>query len=76
MAVSRRDLPDTMVCPETGTALSRDVRPFVVSYEDKSISVELPGYYPNNGACGVHIGDDMEIVDAAMRSLKQAGDGD
>jgi len=75
MAVSRKELPETMVSPETGETLRRGVRPFVVAYKGKSITVELPGYYPQNGDDGVHVGDDMAVSDAALRALKEEVEG-
>ena len=44
MAQFSNELPDTMVCPETGETLRRGGRPFLVTYKSKSITVELPGY--------------------------------
>jgi len=68
-------LPDTMVSPETGEILSRDVRPFVVTYKGRTKTVDLPGYYPADGDDGVHVGDDMEASDAALRALKEEVEG-
>ena len=75
MAVKMQVLPDTMVSPETGEILSRDVRPFVVTYKGRTRTVELPGYYPAAGDDGVHVGDDMEASDAALRALKEEVEG-
>lgn len=75
MAVAKRDLPDTMMSPETGEVLRRGMRPFVVTYKGKSITVELPGYYPENGDEGIHVGDDMAVTDAALRALKEEIEG-
>ena len=75
MAALKTDLPDTMVSPETGETLRRGVRPFIVTYKNKSITVELPGYYPDNGGVGVHVGDDMAVTDAALRTLKEDIEG-
>ncbi len=75
MASAEKILPDTMVSPETGEVLRRDVRPFVVTYKGKSRTVDLPGYYPENGDDGVHVGDDMEVTDAALRALKEEVEG-
>lgn len=72
MAETRKHLPDTMLSPETGETLRRGVRPFIVSYKGKSVTVELPGYYPANGGEGIHVGDDMTVTDAALRTLKEA----
>ncbi|MBM7321955.1 type II toxin-antitoxin system MqsA family antitoxin [Agrobacterium sp. S2] len=75
MASAEKILPDTMVSPETGEVLRRDVRPFVVTYKGKSRTIDLPGYYPENGEDGVHVGDDMEVTDAALRALKEEVEG-
>ena len=75
MAALKTDLPDTMVSPETGETLRRGVRPFIVAYKSKSITVELPGYYSDNGGVGVHVGDDMAVSDAALRTLKEEIEG-
>ena len=42
-----------MTSPETGEALTRDVRPFVVTYKGETITVDLPGYYPAGEGDGV-----------------------
>ena len=75
MATAKKDLPEIMVSPETGEMLHRGVRPFVVTYKGKSLTVELPGYYPENGDEGVHVGDDMSVTDAALRTLKEEIEG-
>ncbi|WP_371425785.1 type II toxin-antitoxin system MqsA family antitoxin [Tardiphaga sp.] len=75
MAPKAATLPRTMPSPETGEALSRGTRPFKVAYKGKSVVVKLPGYYPKNGGDGVHVGDDMSVVDLALRVLKEQVDG-
>jgi HTH-type transcriptional regulator / antitoxin MqsA len=75
MAVSMKELPETMVSPETGEILRRSVRPFVVTYKDRSVTVQLPGYYPEQGDEGVHLGEDMAVTDAALRKLKEETEG-
>ena len=59
MATVQKELPETMTSPETGEELRRSVRPFVVAYKGKCITVELPGYYPENGDEGIHVGDEI-----------------
>ncbi len=75
MATAINELPQTMVSPETGELLRRGVRPFIVTYKDKSRTVELPGYYPDGGNDGIHVGDDMAVTDAALRQLKEEAEG-
>lgn len=75
MATGKQPLPNTMVAPETREVLTRDVRPFVFCYKGESVTVELPGYYPAGTGDGVHVGDDMAVVDAALRRLKEKIEG-
>jgi HTH-type transcriptional regulator / antitoxin MqsA len=75
MAVQNKELPNTMVSPETGETLRRGVRPFVVAYKGKSATVQLPGYYPDEGNDGIHVGDDMAVCDVALRVLKEEVEG-
>ena len=75
MATAKQPLPNTMAAPDTGELLMRGVRPFEVSYKGDSVTVELPGYYPAGTGDGVHIGDDMAVVDAALRGLKEKIEG-
>jgi HTH-type transcriptional regulator/antitoxin MqsA len=73
--MSKETLPETMVSPETGKLLYRDIRPVVVTYKDRSVTVQLPGYYPKSGGESVHVGGDMVITDAALRRLKEEIEG-
>lgn len=75
MAVSKQELPKTMISPETGETLRRGTRPFLVTYRNKSSTVEQPGYYSETGGERVHVGDDMAISDIALRTLKEEIDG-
>ena len=75
MPTQARELPPSMHSPETGELLTRGVRPFTVAYKGQSVTVDLPGYYPEAEGDGVHIGDDMAAADAALRSLKERVDG-
>ena len=75
MAARKRNLPATMASPETGEPLTRDVRPFDVTYKGQTVTVDLPGFYPKGEGESVHIGEDMAAVDAALRELKERLDG-
>jgi HTH-type transcriptional regulator/antitoxin MqsA len=69
------DIAATMLCPETGQMLRRDVRPFTVRYKEHEIVVDLPGYYPDGDGESVHVGKDMAAADQALRALKEQVDG-
>jgi HTH-type transcriptional regulator / antitoxin MqsA len=75
MATKVGILPKTMPSPETGETLTLGVRPFKVTYKGRSITVDLPGYYPRGRGDGVHVGNDMSVVDRALRMLKEKVDG-
>jgi hypothetical protein len=55
--------------------LIRCVRPFKVIYKRRSTTVDLPGYQPKGDGDGVHVGNDMSVIDRALRMLKQKVDG-
>jgi HTH-type transcriptional regulator/antitoxin MqsA len=75
MAAKEKVLPGIMVSPENGETLTRGIRPFKVTYKGEVLSVDLPGYYPAGEGEGVHVGQDMAVVDEALRSLKEKIDG-
>lgn len=54
--MATRDESRTMISPETGETLTRQVRPFTVTYKGESIIVDLPGYYPATGNEGCMLG--------------------
>lgn len=70
-----RTLAETMISPVTGKTLRRDVKPFTVAYKGESVVVDLLGYYGSDEEDGIHVGDDMAVVDNALRSLKERIDG-
>ena len=73
-AEANADAP-MMISPDTGEPLSRGVRPFTVTYKGHSMTVELPGWYPEGEGEGVLVGDDMAAADEALRALKERVDG-
>jgi HTH-type transcriptional regulator/antitoxin MqsA len=75
MTTKAGTLPKTMPSPETGETLTRGVRPFKVTYKGQSITVDLPGCYPRDDGEGVHVGNDMSVVDRALLALKEKVDG-
>ncbi|TAN56421.1 MAG: type II toxin-antitoxin system MqsA family antitoxin [Rhodospirillales bacterium] len=75
MATKEKKMSQTMLCPETGKTLRRAVRPFVVRYKGRELTVDLPGYYPKGEGESVHVGKDMAAADEALRTLKEEVDG-
>jgi HTH-type transcriptional regulator/antitoxin MqsA len=52
------------------------VRPFVVTYKGESLTVDLPGYYPVGEGEGIHVGNGMDVVEGALRTLKRITEDD
>ena len=72
MPIQTQELPSSMTSPETGEVLTRGVRPFTVSYKGHSVTVDLPGYYPDGEGDGVHVGDDMAAADVGAPRAERA----
>ncbi|HVL22186.1 MAG TPA: type II toxin-antitoxin system MqsA family antitoxin [Amaricoccus sp.] len=66
---------DDRICPETGAVLRRGTRPLVLTYKGRSIEIEMPGWYAEGAADGIHDGDDMKISDRALHRLKAEAEG-
>lgn len=75
MTAKEKPLAETMISPETGETLARGIRLFTVTYRGASMTVDLPGYYPVGEGEGVHVGEDISVVDEALRVLKEKIDG-
>lgn len=75
MAIQEPTHAEMMISPETGETLKRGVRMFTVTYKGEHKTVELPGYYPAGDGDGIHVGNDMSVVDEALRALKEQVDG-
>ncbi len=63
-------IEETMIHPETGETLRRDIRPIEFSYKGEKITLDMPGWYPPEGDDGIFSMDDMAVHDKAMRILK------
>ena len=61
---------ETMIHPETGELLHRDVRAIDFTYKDEKIIVNMPGWYPAEGDDGIFSHEDMKIAGQALRTLK------
>ena len=65
-------IEETMIHPETGAILYRDVRPIEYTYRGESIIVDQPGWYPKNGndEDGILSQEDMRVAGDALRTMK------
>jgi len=63
------------VCPETGALMHRDLRPMTLTYKSQSITFDMPGWYCDGSAEGVHSGEDMKLSDRILNRLKARAEG-
>jgi HTH-type transcriptional regulator / antitoxin MqsA len=62
------------VCPETGKAMVRDVRPMTITYKGQSVTIDMPGWYCAESGESIHTGEDMKVSDAALKALRNQVD--
>jgi len=65
----------TVIDPETGAPLHRDVRPLTLTYKRESITVDMPGWYGDRPDEGVFDPEDMKVSDRALNRLKARTEG-
>jgi HTH-type transcriptional regulator/antitoxin MqsA len=58
--------------PVTGKALTRAVRPRVLSFGSLSRVVDVPGWYPDDDGDSIHTGRDLRGEGEAFRELRAA----
>ena len=57
-------------CPETGTTMKRGVAPMTISYKDRSVTFEMPGWYCDECGESIHTGDDLDVSVRVLDRLK------
>ncbi len=62
---------DTLIHPETGETLRRDIRPFEFEYRGVKIKVDMPGWYPEGDGEALFSQEDMEIPSRALHEVKE-----
>ena len=55
---------------ETGERLTRDIRPFTITYQGHSKTFDLPGWYPAGEGEATFTDEDLKIYDKAIKELK------
>lgn len=68
-------MADTPVCPKTGAPMHRDVRPMTLTYKDRSITFDMPGWYCTESDESMHTGKDMHTSDRMLNLLKARVEG-
>lgn len=60
----------TRIHPETGAKLERGIRPLLITYKGLEETVDMPGWYPENGDDGIYSKEDRKIYGKTLRRLK------
>src|SRR5208282_4883097 len=63
------------ICPVDGTPMYRGERPLALTYKDKSITFDMPGWYCPECGEGIHTSEDMKISDRMLNRLKARSEG-
>ena len=54
----------------TGERLTRDIRPFTITYQGHSKTFDMPGWYPAGEGEATFTDEDLKIYDKAIKELK------
>lgn len=63
------------VCPETGAPMFRGVRPITLTYKNRSLTFDMPGWYCDQSDESIHTGEDMKVSDRMLNLLKARSEG-
>ena len=66
---------NSLICPETGAPMHRDVRPMTLTYKGESLTFNMPGWYGDASEESIHTGDDMKVSDRMLNRLKALVEG-
>ena len=64
-------MEDVMYDVETGAELRRDIRPFTITYQGRSRTFNMPGWYPTGEECeATFTQEDLKVYDKEIKVLK------
>lgn len=64
------DVQDAPLCPVTGAAMHRDVRPMTLAYRRETLTFDMPGWYCDASEESIHTSADMKVSDRMLNLLK------
>ncbi len=68
------DIQNVPVCPVTGAAMHREIRPMVLAYRQETINFDMPGWYCDASEESIHSSADMKVSDRMLNVLKARAD--
>ena len=63
------------ICPATGAPMYRGVRPMTLTYKDRNLTFDMPGWYCDQSEESIHTGEDMKVSDRMLNLLKARSEG-
>ncbi len=64
-------MEDVMYDVETGAELRKDIRPFTITYQGRSRTFNMPGWYPAGEECeATFTQEDLKVYDKEIKVLK------
>lgn len=60
----------TMIHPETGEILHRDVRLIEFKFKGEPFTVNMPGWYPEDNDNGIFSHEDLQVSERALANLQ------
>lgn len=60
----------TMIHPETGEILRRDIRTINFSFKGEKFMVDMPGWYPANSDDGIFSHEDLQVSEKEIARIK------
>lgn len=64
------DTQNTPLCPATGAAMHRDMRPMTLAYRAETVTFDMPGWYCDASEESIHTSADMKVSDRMLNLLK------
>lgn len=70
MKLNKMNATEVMLHPETGEKLTRTTFPRTISYKGLTETIDMPGWYTQNGDDAIFTKEDLQIYDKTMKTLK------
>ena len=67
-------MSDAPLCPETGLPMVRGARTVRLSYKTESATFDMPGWYADGSAEGIHTPEDTGVSDRVLAAMKIRAD--
>ncbi len=73
--MSDRRVETSPLCPVSGAAMHRGLRPMTLTYRAESLTFDMPGWYCDVSRESIHTPKDMQVSDRILNRLKARAEG-